>query len=110
MFHGSVLRNFICAIVAKKLRAPRRYAIYLGHVFIFVVNISITDIIRKKRMNRFGDINRLPNTSYVLHMYKREFSGPRPRGHHPKRWEDQIKSDTGLPLHTAEKVAKDRGE
>ena len=74
------------------------------------INISITDIIKKKRMCWFGHINRLPNTSYVLHTYKSGFPGPRPRGRPPKRWEDQIKKDTGLPLRTAEKVAMDRGE
>ena len=74
------------------------------------INTSITDIIRKKRMKWFGHINRLPDTSFVHLIYKSEFPGPRPIGRPPKRWEDQIKSDTGLPLRTAEKVDKDRGE
>ena len=43
-----------------------------------------------------------------MSVYKDNFPDKRPPGRPPKRWEDQIREDTGLPLLTAEKYAKDR--
>ena len=59
-------------------------------------------------MKWFGHIIRQPNTSYVKKVYKEEFNGKRPKGRPPKRWSDQIRLDTDVPLLTAERASKDR--
>ena len=41
---------------------------------------------------------------------KEDFKDKRPKGRHPKRWSDQIREDTKIPLATAQKYAKDRGK
>ena len=40
-------------------------------------------------------------------IYKKDFDVKRPRGRPPKRWCDQIKQDTNLPLLTSEKSYQD---
>ena len=72
------------------------------------VNRTIIDIIRRRRLQWFGHLNRLPDTSYVKRIYKEDFTNKRPRGRPPKRWSDHIRYDTNLPLLTAERLAKDR--
>ena len=72
------------------------------------VGMSITDIIRKKRMKWFGHVVRLPQNSYVSIAYKQDFLVKRSKGRPPKRWSDQLRNDTGLPLLTAERIGKDR--
>ena len=42
--------------------------------------------------------------------YKHDFNGQRKRGRPLKRWSDQIKNDTGLPLVTVERHAINRTE
>ena len=69
---------------------------------------TIIDMIRKKRLQWFGHMNRLPSTSFVHMSYKEDFDGTRPKGRPPKRWSDQIREDTGLPLLTAERYCQDR--
>jgi hypothetical protein len=69
---------------------------------------TIVNLIKKRRLTWFGHVCRLPNDSLVQRMYKEDFKKKRKRGRPPKRWTDQIKEDTGLPLLTAEKYAKDR--
>ena len=69
---------------------------------------TIVDTIRKKRLQWFGHLNRLHETSYVKRAYKQHFEKKRPRGRPPKQWADQIKSDTRLPLLTAERNCQDR--
>ena len=41
---------------------------------------------------------------------KDDFKDKRPKGRPPKRWSDQIRGHTKIPLATAEKFAKDRGK
>ena len=72
------------------------------------VGMSITDIIRKKRMKWFGHVVHLPQNSYVSIAYKQDFLIKRPKGRPPERWSDQLRNDTGLPLLTAERIRKDR--
>jgi hypothetical protein len=72
------------------------------------VDKSLTDMVRKKRMQWFGHVVRLPKCSYVNIAYKQDFDGKRPKGRPPKRWSDQLRLDTGLPLLTAEKTCQDR--
>ena len=69
---------------------------------------SIIDTIQKRRLRWFGHIVRRPCTSYVNLSYKEDFTSSRPRGRPPKRWKDQIKEDTGLPIGTAERNALQR--
>ena len=69
---------------------------------------TIIDVIRKKRLRWFGHVVRRPSESYVSKAYRQDFTNRRPRGRPAKRWTDQIKSDTGLPLLTAERRATDR--
>ena len=51
---------------------------------------------------------RLPECSFVNITYKHDFDGKRPKGRPPKRWSDQLRSNTGLPLLTTEIKCQDR--
>ena len=74
------------------------------------VDKTIIDIIRRRRrrLQWFGHLNRLPDTSFVKKAYKLDFTNKRPRGRPPKRWSDHIRQDTNLPILTAERLSKDR--
>jgi hypothetical protein len=72
------------------------------------VKVTITDIIQEKRLRWFGHVIRRPSTGYVHSCYKKDFPNKRPRGRPPKRWKDQIREDTGLPILTAERNALQR--
>ena len=72
------------------------------------VKVNILNLIKRRRLNWFGHVNRKGENSYVYRAYKDNFKDKRPHGRPPKRWADQIREDTGLPLLTAEKYAKDR--
>ena len=69
---------------------------------------SITEVIKRKRLKWFGHISRRSPNSYVSLALRQDFPNPRPRGRPPKKWTDQIRKDTGLPLATAERRAADR--
>ena len=76
-------------------------------------DLDITDttiqLIQRKRLNWFGHVlRRDPQKTYVYLSYKSEFQNRKPRGCPLLRWKDQIKKDTGLPLLTAERYAKDK--
>ena len=64
---------------------------------------TILDVIKDKRLKRFGYVCQKPNDSWVYQSYKQDFPHPRQRGRPPKRWIDLIKRDTGLPILTAER-------
>lgn len=64
---------------------------------------TITDIIKKKRNSWFGHVVRRPQDEYIAVAYRGNFENQRPRGRPPKRWRDQIREDTGLPLPTVER-------
>ncbi|KAI8502440.1 hypothetical protein Bbelb_200280 [Branchiostoma belcheri] len=51
---------------------------------------------------------RRPTNTLVYKAYHQDFQNPRPRGRPPKRWKDQIQSDTGITLSVAEAIALDR--
>ena len=70
---------------------------------------TITEVIRKRRLSWFGHVVRRPSTHFVTRAFRQDFSNPRPRGRPAKRWRDQIRSDTGLPIETLERHALDRG-
>ena len=72
------------------------------------IDNPIENVIRKRRLTWFGHICRLTNESLVKRMMKEDFLTKRRRGRPPKRWQDLIKADTGLPLATAERYAQDR--
>ena len=72
------------------------------------MTISISEVVKKKRLRWFGHVTRRPEKSYVRKALKERFHKPRPRGRPHKRWEDQIREDTGLPLPTAERSAAER--
>ena len=61
-------------------------------------------------MNWFGHVVRRGDESYVKKSYKNEFANKRPSGRPPKRWRDLVREDVGLPLLTAERIAKDRSK
>ncbi len=67
------------------------------------VKSTITDTVKKKRNSWFGHVVRRPRDEYVAVAYREDFGNPRPRGRPPKRWRDQIREDTGLPLPTVER-------
>ena len=52
----------------------------------------------------------LPDESLVKRAMKEDFKDKRPKGRSPKRWSNQIREDTKIPLPTVEKYAKDRGK
>ena len=72
------------------------------------VKKTIVDNIRSRRMKWFGHVNRRDRDSLVYRAYSQSFPNPRPAGRPPKRWTDQIRADTGLPLQTAERNTMDR--
>ena len=63
---------------------------------------AIVEVIKTK------EVKMVRTTSLVYQSYKRDFSQKRPKGRSPKRWSDQIRNDTRLPLLTAERNTKDR--
>ncbi|KAI8515664.1 hypothetical protein Bbelb_064770 [Branchiostoma belcheri] len=69
---------------------------------------TITDRIRTRRLRWFGHVMRRPTNTLVYKAYHQDFQNPRPRGRPPKRWKDQIQSDTGITLSVAEAIALDR--
>jgi hypothetical protein len=69
---------------------------------------TIINIIKAKRLKWFGHVTRSNTAGYVYAAYRDDFKRKRLPGRPRKRWKDQIKDDLGLPLATAERVAKDR--
>ena len=69
---------------------------------------NIIECITSRRLKLFGHINRRPIDSSIYKAYKDNFVGPHPLGRPPKRWSDQIRTDTKLPLLTAEIKTKER--
>ncbi|KAI8519098.1 hypothetical protein Bbelb_023550 [Branchiostoma belcheri] len=69
---------------------------------------TITDRTRTRRLRWFGHVMRRPANTLVYKAYHQDFQNPRPRGRPPKRWKDQIQSDTGITLSVAEAIALDR--
>eukprot|EP00795_Rhopilema_esculentum_P001288 gene1288-15674_t len=61
----------------------------------------------KKGLAWFGHLNRIKDSSYADRKkpLQTDLKKSRPRGRPSKRWSDQLKHDTGLPLLTAEKNA-----
>ena len=53
------------------------------------------------------NILRQSDHKFTKAIYKKDFDVKRPRGRPPKRWCDQIKQDTNLPLLTSEKSYQD---
>ncbi len=72
------------------------------------VKHTITEVTRYKRLRWFGHIARRPPESYVAQAYRQDFTNPRRRGRPQKRWINQVREDTGLPIATAERRASDR--
>ena len=68
---------------------------------------TIINMIKKRRLNWFGHVNRRGLDSNVRLAYKEQFPGKRQRGRPKKRWSDQIR-ELGIPLPTLERKAKDR--
>lgn len=106
----SVFQNDCLRIMAGKRRIDRTRIRDLKRLL--GVKMDILDMVKRRRMNWFGHVSRRdPNSSYVYKTYKREFDfQKRPRGRPPKRWNDLIREDTGLPLLTAERRAQNRGK
>ena len=72
------------------------------------IHQTITQFIKEKRLRWFGHVVRRPGGNYVLEAFKGTFDNTRHKGRPPKRWADQIREDTGLPVATAAKYAADR--
>ena len=68
----------------------------------------IENVIRKKRLTCFGHVCRMNDESLQKIMMKKDFVKKRKRGRPYKRWLDLIQEDTGFPVATAEKYAKDK--
>jgi hypothetical protein len=74
------------------------------------VSSTISDVIKQKRLRWFGHITRRPPESYITQAYRQDFRNPRLKGRPPKRWADQVRADTGLPIATAERRAASRSD
>ena len=72
------------------------------------IKCNIVDVIQKRRLNWFGHVVRRGGDSNVYRSYQESFPGKRPIGRPPKRWSDQIRKETGIPLKTLERTATDR--
>ena len=72
------------------------------------IRTSITEEIQKRRLRWFGHVSRRPPENFVSRAYRQDFPNPRPRGRPGKRWIDQVREDTGLPIATAERRAANR--
>ena len=68
----------------------------------------IENTIKKQRLTWFGHVCRMNEDNVVQQMMKEDFVAKRKRGRPAKRWSDLIKEDTGLPIATANRMAKDR--
>ena len=53
--------------------------------------VNILNLIKRRRLNWFGHVNRKGEYSYVYRAYKYNFKCKRPHGRPPKRWADQEK-------------------
>ena len=69
---------------------------------------TIIDAIRTRRLKWFGHVCRKSNSSLVYQSFKQNFHQRRRRGRPPKRWSDNIKQDTNLPLLTAERYSRNK--
>ena len=72
------------------------------------IDKTIADVIRKRRLQWFGHLNRSDGKGFVKIVYKADFTQKRPKGRPPKQWADLIRADTGLPLLTAERNCLDQ--
>ena len=70
----------------------------------------ITDVVTRRRLTWFGHVIRRGDASYVYRTYKEEFPGKRPQGRPPKRWVDDIRLQTKIPLLTLERKALNRNK
>ena len=71
---------------------------------------TISEHVKEKRLRWFGQVSRRPEQNYVAEAFNGTFTSNRNRGRPPKRWQDQIREDTGLPVATAVKYASDRAK
>ena len=69
---------------------------------------NIATMIKKRQLNWFGHVVRRGEECYVYRALKEDFPGKRPKGRPPKRWKDQIRMITNIPLLTLERMAQDR--
>ena len=72
------------------------------------IQLSITQVIAKRRLKWFGHVVRMPPDRLPQQAYKYDFATPRKPGRPPARWRDQIPKDTGLTLQAAEDQALGR--
>ena len=73
------------------------------------VKHNIIEVVKKRRLKWFGHVIRRPKeTSYVSKAYYQSFEKKRPKGRPPKRWYEQIRGDTNLPIGTCQRIANDR--
>ena len=104
----SVFQNDCLRVMAGKRRSDRTQIAVLKRML--CVETDILQLVKRRRMNWFGHVVRRGDESYVLKSYKNEFANKRPSGRPPKRWRDLVREDVGLPLLTAERIAKDRSK
>ena len=69
---------------------------------------NIVNMIKNRRLTWFGHVTRRGVESHVYRALKEDFPGKRPKGRPPKRWTDQVRKDTNMPLLTLERMAQDR--
>ncbi|CAH2240958.1 jg9694 [Pararge aegeria aegeria] len=72
------------------------------------INNRLSTLCYKNVLSYFGHIGkRLPSNMYKLILVGK-VAGKRPRGRSPRRWSDQVKSHTGLPITEAIKKAEEQ--
>ena len=72
------------------------------------LSTNIRDVVVSQRLRWFGHIVRSDDRTRINASYRQDFIGSRRRGRPPKRWTDNIREDSALPLRTLERRARDR--
>ena len=71
----------------------------------FILNFT-----KRQRLAWYGHIIRMDDNSLVKQVFNEDFTKKRKRGRPPKRWKDQIKTDTEMDLPAVNHIAEDRLE
>ena len=71
--------------------------------------VIIMNMIKKRRLNWFGHVNRREDTSMVKRHTRKSFKGKDlVAGRPEKRWTDQVREDFAMPLLAIERMTRDR--
>ena len=72
------------------------------------ITTTIRDAVVSQRLRWFGHVVGSDGRTWINASYRQDFTGSRRRGRPLKRWADNIREVTSLPLRTLERKAMDR--